>query len=342
MSEKLTSINRISKKLHVSQTGLRKYIFVYVSLIPILVLYFFLRVVPILKNFFYSMFYSKIGQPTFKFVGLQNFKDLFSDKLFLLSLKNTTIFALFVTVFSVIIALGVAISLANDKKTGPFLETVYFLPVITPMVPVAVVWKWIYDPSYGLLNYLLSIFGIQPVAWLVYPNTALMAIIIMSVWKVIGYNMIILLVGIRDIPKIYIEAARIDGASRKDILRKIIFPLLKPIMLFVFVISTINSYNVFTQVYIMTTGSQGAPGNSVTTLVLDIYQNAFRYFRTGYAASEAVVLFIIILFLTYFQFKVSGEEKEEKRLRKLSNIRKHEQIIEFKKNQKLAQSAGLK
>jgi multiple sugar transport system permease protein len=134
----------------------------------------------------------------------------------------------------------------------------------------------------------------------------------MSVWKLIGYNMIIFLVGIRNIPVTYIEAARIDGANSSQVLRKITLPLLRPIMLLVFVITTINSYNVFTQVYIMTSGAQGAPGGAVRTLVFDIYENAFRYFKTGYAASEAVVLFLIILALTFIQFGISGAGSEKR------------------------------
>ncbi|HPL29384.1 MAG TPA: sugar ABC transporter permease, partial [Anaerolineae bacterium] len=226
----------------------------------------------------------------------------------LISLRNTTLFAVFVTVFSVAIALALAVLLAGKVRCGGLYEALFFLPVITPMVPVSVVWKWIYDPTYGLLNYFLSWFGVKPLAWLVYPNLAMWAIIIMSVWKVIGYNMVILLVGIRDIPETFFEAARIDGAGRLGIFRYITMPLLRPILLFVFVISTINAYNVFTQVFIMTAGPQGAPGNAVRTLVFDIYENAFRYFKTGYAASEAVVLFLIILVLTLLQFGVAREK----------------------------------
>lgn len=291
----------------------QKYIFVYVALLPIMVIYCFLRVIPILENFLYSFFNSAIGNPMKSFAGFQNYIDLFNDHLFLISLRNTTYFAVFVTIFGVFIAVLVALALSSNSKSGAIYETLYFLPVITPMVPVAVVWKWIYDPTYGLLNYVLSWFSIDPIAWLVYPNTAMIAIIIMSIWKLIGYNMIIFLVGIRDIPISYIEAATIDGASKFQIFKHIILPLLRPIMLFVVVISTINSYNVFTQVFIMTAGPQGAPGNAVRTLVFDIYENGFRYFKTGYAASEAVVLFVIILFLTFVQFGVAGKERKQKR-----------------------------
>lgn len=295
------------------RTKRQRYRFVYLSLVPIVALFALLRIIPIGQNIVYSFFESSIGNPLANFVGLQNYKDLFQDDLFGISIRNTTYFAVFVTFFGVVGALCIALLLATPNKLSGFYETAYFLPVITPMVPVAVVWKWIYDPSFGLLNYILSWFGISPVPWLIYPQTALLAIIVMSVWKIIGYNMIIFLVGIRDIPDTYVEAAMIDGATRIQILRKIILPLLKPIVLLVVVITTINSYNVFTQVYIMTSGAQGAPGGAVRTLVFDIYENAFRYFKTGYAASEAVMLLLIILTLTIFQFGLGGREAKGKR-----------------------------
>ena len=297
-----SSVNR----LYINKTRRQKLLFVYLSLLPIVGLFLILRIIPIGQNFYYSFFASAIGNPAAAFIGLENYKELFTDDLFKLAMKNTSYFAFNVTIYGVLISLLVALMLNKLSRLSPLYEAVYFLPVITPMVPVAVVWKWIYDPAFGLLNYFLSWFGVAPVAWLVYPRTALIAIIIMSVWKLIGYNMIIFLVGLRNIPTTYIEAARIDGANGLQVFWRIVLPLLRPIVLLVFIITTINSYNVFTQVFIMTSGAQGAAGASVRTLVFDIYENAFRYFKTGYAASEAVVLFLIILVLTFIQFGISG------------------------------------
>jgi len=295
-------------RIGLSYVELKKRLFVYIFIIPVLGVYIFLRILPILKNFLFSFFSSSVVKPMEKFIGFSNYRDLFTDSLFLIALRNTTIFAVSVTVFSVLIAIILALLLSGKTKGGALFETLYFIPVITPMVPVAVVWKWIYDPTYGLLNYVLSWVGVKPVAWLVMPNTAIWAIIVMSVWKIIGYNMVIFLVGIRDIPDTYIDAAMIDGAGQYQIFMSIIMPLLRPILIFVTVISTISAYNVFTQVFIMTSGPQGAPGNAVRTLVFDIYENAFRYFKTGYAASEAVVLFLIILMLTFVQLGVGAKK----------------------------------
>jgi multiple sugar transport system permease protein len=174
---------------------------------------------------------------------------------------------------------------------------------------MAVAWKWIYDYNYGLLNYGLSLFGIHAVAWLTDPGIALWAIIIMSVWKTIGYNLILFLVGIRNIPEVYLEAARIDGASDWQLFRHVTLPLLKPILLYVLVTSTINSFNVFTPVYVMTQGSQAAPGQAVRVLVFDIWQNGFQYLKMGYASAEAVTLTLIVLGFTWIQFRLGRSQE---------------------------------
>jgi multiple sugar transport system permease protein len=300
----------VARLFGINRFELSKRVFAYLALIPILAIYLVLRIYPILQNFIYSFYNSTIANPRASFAGLDNYMSLFQDRLVLTALRNTTLFAIFVTLFSVTIALGLAALLAGKPRFGGFYEALYFLPVITPMVPVSIVWKWIYDPTYGLLNYVLSWFGLRPVGWLIHAETALWAIVAMSVWKVIGYNMVIFLVGIRDIPETYFEAARIDGANNWQVFRRITLPLLRPILLFVTVISTINAYNIFTQVYVMTSGPQGAPGNAVRTVVFDIYENAFRYFKTGYAASEAVILFLIVLGLTLIQFGVTRQREE--------------------------------
>ena len=292
-----------SSRFHLSSLATSRYLFVFFALAPIMAIYAVLRVIPIAQTFWMSFHdYRLVGNRPF--IGLDNYAALLEDASFWNALRNTTAFAVFTVFFSVVLGLLVAVVLSGRIRFRSLYEALYFIPVITPMVPVSIAWKWIYDPTYGLLNYFLGTLGIPPVGWLIYPSYALWAIIAMSVWKVVGYNMIIFLVGIRNIPTLYYEAAAIDGASRSQQFWQITLPLLKPIILFVTVVSTINAYNVFTQVYVMTTGSQGAPGNAVRVLVFDIYENAFRYFKMGYASSEAVVLFLIILVLTLIQFKV--------------------------------------
>ena len=275
-----------------------------------MLLYVLFRIFPIidtLRRSFYS--WSILGTKN-RFIGFDNFSKLFKDKLFINSLVNTTHFTILVVLFSFAISLALAITLNNRRmeRFSAVYQLIYFLPVITPMVPVAVMWKWIYDPQYGLLNYFLSFFGISSQAWLVYPNLALYAIVIMSVWKIIGYYMVIFLVGLKNIPKDYYDAASIDGAVGWQVFRYITLPSLRPIVLYVLVVATIQSYNVFTQVYVMTSDIQGAPGRLVRVLVYDIYQNGFRYFKMGYASAESVILLLIVLFLTVFVFRLMGRE----------------------------------
>jgi multiple sugar transport system permease protein len=292
----------------ISQYKLSRYLFCYISLLPILTVYTVIRIIPILQTFWLSFTNAKITGGKQTFIGLHNFAELLKDHLFQLAISNTTLYAVGTVVGSTILGLALAVILATGLRGSSLFELLYFIPVITPWVPVSIAWKWIYDPTVGLLNYLLSFLGIEPHGWLLYPDTALWAIIVMAIWKVIGYNMVIFLVGIRSIPVDYYESASMDGASGWDMLRHITMPLLKPITLFVLVVSTINAYNVFTPVYVMTTGSQGAPGSAVRVLVFDMYENAFRYFRLGYASTEALVLFLIILFLTLVQFRIIRTE----------------------------------
>lgn len=286
----------------------RRWVFCYLALLPILGLFMVLRVLPIVRTFVLSVYEGTIVAPQAEFVGLAHYLNLLQDINFQTALRNTTLFALIIVSLGVTTGLVLALLMDQRFRLSPVYETLYFLPYITPMVPVALIWKWIYDPSYGLLNYILSWFGIQPIGWLVYPNIALWSIAMMSVWKILGYNMIIFLVGLRNIPAMYYEAAAIDGARPSQSLRYITLPLLKPIILFVLVVNTIGAYNVFTQVYVMTAESSGSAANTVRVMVYDIWENAFRYFRMGYASAEAVILFVIILLLTLVQFRVIRTE----------------------------------
>ena len=287
----------------------RRWLFCYLGLLPILALFLVLRVIPISQTLIYSVFNSSVVNPMQNFIGLDNFRRLPADATFQDALKNTLLFATGTVVLSVLGGLVLALMVNTRWKLTPFFEAIYFLPVITPMVPVAIIWKWIYDPQYGLLNYFISLFGFKQVGWLIYPNIALWAIVIVQVWKVLGYNMVIFLVGLRNIPGEYREAAVIDGASGAGVLRHITMPLLKPILLFIIVITTINSFNVFTAVYVMTQGIQGTSGASIRVLVFDIWENAFRFWRTGYASAEAVILFLIVLGLTLGQFRLIRSEE---------------------------------
>ena len=230
-------------------------------------------------------------------MGLENYRLLFKDNLFYKILLNTVVFALSTSVLGVIIPLALA-SILNSKIRGSeFYKTAYFLPFITPMVVVGIVWAWIFDPNIGLLNQLLHI----NINWLYDSKFALPAIIIVSVWKLIGYNMIIFLSSLSAISNSMFEAAKIDGANAFQVFRNVTIPLLSPTIFFVIIITAISSFQVFDLVYLMT---QGGPFDSTNVLVYAIYKNAFEYFNVGKASAIAYVLFAIILVLTLVQWSL--------------------------------------
>ena len=183
-------------------------------ILPIFALYAALRIYPIAQAFYLSLTDYQIGIRKFNFVGLANYRELLSNLDFLVSLKNSLSFAALTLVFTLFIALVIALVMSRASIAGiGFLQTLIFLPVVVSVVPSAIIWNWIYDPQYGILNYLLSLVGASPVNWLFNKSTALYAVIAFTVWRWIGYYMIIFWVGIRAIPETYLEAAKIDGAS---------------------------------------------------------------------------------------------------------------------------------
>ena len=231
------------------------------------------------------------------FVGFDNYKALFSDNLFYKILLNTIVFAVSVSVFGVIIPLILA-SILNAKIRGSeFFKSAYFLPFITPMVVIGIVWAWIFDPNIGFLSQILHIH----INWLYDSNFAMPALIIVSVWKLIGYNMIIFLSGFSNISQNLFEAARIDGANPVQTFKNITVPLLSPTIFFVVIITAISSFQVFDLIYLMT---EGGPFDSTNVLVYAIYKNAFEYFNVGKASAIAYVLFTIILILTLIQWNL--------------------------------------
>jgi multiple sugar transport system permease protein len=279
-----------------------RYRFVAIVLAPIMALFLYLRIVPTGQAFLMSFFDWKLIKPADKFVGLDNYIKLLDDDNFRQAFFNTTLFAV-ATTSSVARLLLAAFSPARPGRIGGAIELLYFAPVLVPMVPVTLGWREIFNYDHGILNSALGVFGIAKVPWLSDPNMALVAVIILSVWKQLGYNLIILLVGMRAIPREFHEAASVDGAGAWAQFRHITMPLLAPVTLFVIVITTISAYNVFTQVYVLASDVQGAPGRLVRVLVYDIFENGFRFFKMGYASAEAVYLFLIILALTFIQFR---------------------------------------
>jgi len=288
----------------------RYWVFAYVALLPALLIYFFVRIYPIFDTVRLSFYNWDLISPVKRFLGFGNYIELFKDSLFLESLKNTTVIALSTLLLSVPLALliSVLIDYLRDSKLSPIYETIYFLPVVISLVPAAIAWKWIFDARLGTLNQILGILGIKPKAWLFDPILSVISIIILITWQTLGYNMLIFSVGLKNVPKVYYEAATIDGANNFQKFFYITLPLIKPIILYVSVVSLIRSYNIYAQAFVLASDTQGAPGRLVRVLVYDIIENAFRHYRIGYAASEAMVFLLIVMGLTLIQFYIMREK----------------------------------
>jgi multiple sugar transport system permease protein len=241
-----------------------------------------------------------------RFVALENYATLLRTPLFWKALGNTMYFALVGGPLSVAVSLGAAL-LVNARlvRFRGFFRTVYFVPFVTTLVAVAIVWRYLYHAQYGLLNYGLSMLGVAPVDWLGDPRWAMPAIIVMAVWKNFGYNMLIFIAGLQNIPEELYESARIDGAGAWRQFRSITLPQLGPTLVFVGVITMIGYFQLFAEPYVMT---QGGPLRATTSVVLLMYEEGFRWWRMGYAAAIAFVLFLVILVATLVQLKLQREE----------------------------------
>ncbi len=251
-------------------------------------------VIPVICSFGLSFAKWDLLNPI-EFAGFDNYREIFTSALFYKIFGNTVVFALATSVFGVIIPLILA-SILNAKIRGSeFYKTAYFLPFITPMVVIGIVWAWIFDPNIGFLNQVLNIH----INWLYDAKFAMPALIIVSVWKLIGYNMIIFLSSLSAVDQSVFEAAKIDGATPFQMFKNITIPLLSPSIFFVVIITAISSFQVFDLIYLMT---QGGPFDSTNVLVYAIYKDAFEYFNIGRASAIAYVLFAVILVLTLLQW----------------------------------------
>ncbi|QSA98261.1 carbohydrate ABC transporter permease [Methylococcus sp. EFPC2] len=271
--------------------------------LTLIVLFFFLPVAAALVLSFSDFDIYALGDPdTLRWIGLDNYTHLLADPLFWVALKNTLYFVIAGGPLSVAVSLGAAL-LVNHRLTrfkGLF-RTLLFLPVVTTLVAVAVVWRYLYHPRYGFLNYALGLIGVAPIDWLGDPDWAMPSLILMAIWKNFGFNMIILVAGLQNIPARLYEAAVLDGASNWRQFRYITLPMLAPTFLFVTVITMIGYFQLFAEPYVMT---QGGPANSTLSLGLLMFQEGFRWWNMGYASAAAFVLFAIVLAATMAQLKL--------------------------------------
>lgn len=282
------------KRNKLTKTELRSAINFYAYISPWLIGFIVLTAYPMVASLYLSFTNSDMGEKA-DFIGLQNFIHAFTeDQQFLISFKNTLVYVLLFVPSSLILSFLIGWLLSRNIKGLGFFRTVFYLPYITSGVAVTILWGWIFNGNYGLINYLLSLIGIKGPDWLGNSHTALYCIVVMSLWS-IGNNIIIMLAGIQDIPKSYYESAEIDGASTLRQVFSITIPLLTPTIYFNLIISIIGAFQIFNQPYILT---KGGPVDATRTVAMVIFQNAFQYSRMGYASCVAWCLFVVIMVIT--------------------------------------------
>ena len=249
-----------------------------------------------------------IGSPrTARFVGLRNFQQLLTGEEFWQALRNTLYFVLVGGPLTVAVSLSAALLLNQPRlRLRGLFRTIYFAPVVTTLVAVAIVWRYLYHPHYGLFNYLLGLVGLGPVDWLGDPAWAMPAIILLAVWKGFGYNMLIFVAGLQSIPEELYEAAAVDGAGARRRFFDITLPGLAPVFLFVAVTTMIGFFQLFAEPYIMT---QGGPLGATRSLVLLMYEEGFRWWRLGMASAIAVLLLLITLVATLIQLRLGSRDR---------------------------------
>ncbi len=294
----------------------------YFYLLPAFLIIFVFRFLPMIYAFRVSFYKWGMGGAE-KFVALRNYSTILKDSSFWQAFGNTIYFSIGVVPTSLLISLFIAVLLHQKIKGVRFFRTIYFLPVITSVIAVSMVWKWIYHPQVGLANNILQLFGVKGFNWLSEwrgilqmffaflrvnfpikgPSLALYSLIIVSVWKGLGYNIILFLAGLENIPGQYYEAAKVDGATRWQVFRHITWPLLSPTTFFVLIMTTIVSFQMFAYVWMMTGPPAGGPLGTTNVLVYYLFDHAFNFSRYGYGTAVAFILFIIILILTLIQRK---------------------------------------
>ena len=273
----------------------------YLFVAPGIILFVVFVLGPLVASFYWSFTeYNGIQPP--KWVGIENYKNIFfHDPRFWKSIRHTAFYTVGVIPPGLVLSLLLAIAVDQQIKGKNFFRIIYFIPSVTSVIALSVIWKWLFaGEKYGLINYILILLGSKPIDWLMSPVWTLPAIMIMSIWAGIGYNMILFLAGLQTIPATVYEAADIDGASTWDKFWNITLPLLKPTMVFVVIMGFIASFQVFERIYVMTESEFGIGGvlDSALTTVAYLYDMGFRKFQMGYASALGYIVFSVIFIIT--------------------------------------------
>ena len=290
------------EKYHLGETAAA-----YTLLTPTVITLILLFVLPLLILLVLSVNDFRVNKGVLDFNGIENFLYLFRADKFWKAMCNTVIFAVIKLGLDVILALCVALMLDSKVWFRKLMRTIYFSPVVVPVVACSLIWLWFYDPTLGPFNQILSWLGFEPLQWLYHSDTAMMSIIIFSVWHGLGYNVVLLLSGLQGVSGEYLEAAKLDGASEMQVIWHIKLPILKPIINFVVMMGIINAFKAFSEVNVMT--PDGGPGYSTAMMVNYIYELAFTNGRMGRGAAASIVLFLVIFALTTLRNKIGGSKE---------------------------------
>lgn len=289
----------MKKKLTLRKIG-SVWLFVIPALIPLIVFWIY----PILRSIYISFTDWDYMSPTYQFVFLDNFKALFKDQRFYDALWNTVVFTLGTLIPTIVLGLLLALLLQKSFKGSGLIKFILFSPWITPTVAVSIVWTWIYEPNNGIANAILKFFGLPGLQWIKSSQTAMLAVIIVTVWKSLGYAMIFYLSALEKVPKELYEASGMDGAKGWQRFRDVTIPCISPTTFFLMIITMVNSLQAYDQIQILT---QGGPSGSTRTLLYMYYQLGFEEFNMGQATAVAIVLILITVLLSVVQF--TGSKK---------------------------------
>lgn len=277
----------------------------YLFVTPALIVFIVFSIYPILNTIFLSFYEWDMISPTKEFVGIKNYQTLFRDVKFYQTLSNTFVYMLLTVGLGVILAIALALFLRKDTRINKFMQNLIFTPYIVSLASISFLWMWLMNNDFGLLNYLLSLMGVGPIDWLGNPKVALISLVIISVWKTLGYNTLIILSALQSIPKHLYEAASLDKATKRQTFFKITLPMISPTLFFLTIVSIIASFKVFETIQIIT---NGGPQNSTNTLVYSIYEYGFQFYKIGYASTIGVVLLVIISIFTIIYFKLLSKK----------------------------------
>lgn len=294
-------MNLTSRK-YVSKSKLNMWLWGWFLVAPTMIGLIVLNIIPIFQTIYLSLFKSGDFGKGNQFVGVDNYVSLLGDAQVGHAVGNTLLYTLLVVPLSIAFAMGIAVLLNGKLKGQSVFRTIYFIPMIAAPAAVTMVWKWLYNAQFGLINYVLAQLGLGPVKWTTDPQIALLAIAIIGIWSIIGYNMVLLLASLQEIPRDFYEASEIDGASSLQQFWVVTLPLATPTLFFVCVTTIIQSMQVFDVIYMMIDVTNPAYDRTVSLVYL-FYNSSFKYMDKGYGSAIVVLLLVIIMLITYFQLK---------------------------------------